>query len=661
MAVHVRILCRTDTRPGLPPESRPGAQPTSRDGLATGTKCETARRPRLVLSDSGLYRRRTPNAPPMTTQHAHDPVRIGTHVKRHLPRYALGAALLAGYQFAQWWFDTRLMIAINAAVAGDRSTAVQYGLLLGAVAVLAFGVRVLSRLAVFNAGRIAEYELRRVLLARLHRLGPGFFGRMSAGEIMSRATNDLTQIRLLLGFFVLNLMNTAFGLVSALSVTLGISGRLTLASLATLPLLMVATARFARLSYSRTHDAQAALGTMSETVQSSIVGVRVVKTHSMEPQELARFETVNQGYLDKSLALARLRGSMGPIMQGINSVSLVVVVWYGGHLLLQNQITPGGLLAFIRALARLTWPLMALGFLVGILQRGRAAHARLAELYRAEPDIHDGPEQPTTPALGKVEVRDLTYSHGSHQVLKGLSFTLQPGHSLAIVGRTGSGKSTLAELLARILAAPKGTIFLDDKDVSTLPVGHVRRTIGYARQSAFLFSTTAARNVGYSLDDPDEPAQMGRIERAARSAQVLDELIDLPDGLQTVVGERGVQLSGGQKQRVALARAFVYEPRVLLLDDPLSAVDARTESAILDALDEERQARSVILITHRVAAAARCDQIIVLEGGRIVESGTHERLLEARGLYHHLADEERRRTAMAELSLEPLALARGTS
>ncbi len=595
------------------------------------------------------------------TEPLSEPVRIGAHVVRNLPRYLFGSLLLGSYQFLQWWFDTRLTLAIDAAVAGARETTMAYGAWLAAVAVLAFGIRVVSRLVMFNAGRIAEYQLRRTLLARLQRLGPVFFSKMSAGEIMSRATNDLTQIRLLLGFCALNLVNTAFGLVSALSVTLGISVKLTMASLCTIPLLVLATLRFARQSYVRNREAQAALGRMSESVRSSLVGIRVVKTHSMEGAEQMRFADIDQAYLQKSLSLARLRGSMGPAMQAITSVSLVVVVWYGGHLMLRGELTPGGLLAFLRALTRLTWPLIALGFLVGIVQRGRASYARLTELYDAEPELQDGPARPPSNPLGRIDVRALSYAYGTDRVLDGVSFSLAPGQTLAVVGRTGSGKSTLAALLARILPAPAGTIFFDGTDVCQLPLSHVRTMIGYARQSAFLFSTTAARNVGLCFDDVETAETRAAIKRAATAAQVLAELDDLPDGLETVVGERGVQLSGGQKQRVALARAFAYEPRILLLDDPLSAVDARAEKAILDVLDEQKAQRSVILITHRVAAAARCDHIIVLDDGRIVEAGTHAELLARGGIYRRFADEQRRTTEVEQLSSASMAPLGGDS
>jgi ATP-binding cassette subfamily B protein len=577
------------------------------------------------------------------------PVTLGAQFKRHAARFGVGLLLLALYQVAQWWFDNHFMSAINAATSGKDALALDLGVLLVVVALGAFVARVLSRLVVFNAGRIAEYELRRALLHRLQRLGPAFFQRMSSGEIMSRVTNDLVQVRLLLGFGVLNVINTPFALVSALAVTLPISGPLTLAALAPLPLLFLVTRSFSRQLYSRTLENQEAIGAMSEQVRSSIAGVRVVRSFALEEQEIRAFEKTNQAYLEKSLALARLRGSFGPVMQAITAVGALVVFWYGGYLMLQGDLDAGSFLAFYRALGRLTWPLMSLGFLVGLVQRGRAAYTRLAQIYEAVPDIVDGAETPNPAAVGRLEVRHLSFSHGDSQVLDDVSFSLEPGASLAVVGRTGSGKSTLAELLPRLSATPVGSVFLDGQDVCDLPLGYVRTQIGYAQQDAFLFSTTVARNIGFALDEPDTEAALLGIRDAARRVHVLDEMLALPDGLDTVVGERGVQLSGGQKQRVALAGALLVRPRILVLDDPLSAVDARTERRILDAIDRERAERGVILVTHRVAAASRCDRIIVLDAGRIVESGTHEQLLTCGGIYAKFAEEQRIQSELEKL------------
>jgi ATP-binding cassette subfamily B protein len=582
------------------------------------------------------------------------PYGLWAQLRRHSLRYGVGFVLLAAYQAAQYFFDTRLMLAIDAGMAGDQALATHLGLLLLGIAVGSFGVRVLSRVTIFNGGRLAEYELRRALLHRLQQLGPSFYRRMSAGEIMSRATNDLTHVRLLLGFAVLNVINTIFALTSALAVALTISVELTLASLAILPPLALVTGRFAHSMFQLTRDNQAALGRMSERVQASLAGVRVVRSFGLEAHERREFEKTNQDYLGKSLALARLRGAMGPIMQSIGTLGVLIVFLYGGHLMLEDKLAPGGFLAFYRALARLTWPLIALGFLVSLVQRGRAAYARLVEIFESEPEISDGPAPAPDRIEGRLEVRGLSFAYGANEVLEDVSFTLPVGGSLAVLGRTGSGKSTLAALLPRLQPTPHGSVYLDGQDVCELPLEVVRRSIGYSPQTAFVFSTTVGRNIGYVLDEPDEPEALLTVREAAERARVLDEVLALPDGFDTVVGERGVQLSGGQRQRVALARALVAEPKVLVLDDPLSAVDARAERAILDALEQRAHRGGVLLITHRVSAAARMDSILVLDRGRVVERGTHEELVAAGGLYATFASEQQLESELEALEAAEL-------
>jgi ATP-binding cassette subfamily B protein len=457
---------------------------------------------------------------------------------------------------------------------------------------------------------------------------------------MSRVTNDLSQVRGMLGFGFLNLFNTAFALISALAIMLQYSLQLTLASLAPLPLLVLVMQLYGRRIYQSQHDNQQALGQMSAQVQSSIAGVRVVRAFCLEKAELAEFEVTNARYLEKSLGLARLRGSMWPVMQSITMIGVMIMFWYGGTLIVRGELKSEQFLSFYRALFRLTWPLTALGFLVSVVQRGRAGYRRLKEVFDAEPDVVSGSVE-LEQVTGQLEVRNLSFAYRSDPVLEDVSFSVAPGERLAIVGRTGAGKSTLGALLTRLQSTPHGSVFLDDKDICDLPLATVRAAILYVQQSPFLFSTTVGRNIGYVLPNPDEPEGFAAVRRAAREAQIEAELDRLPDGFDTVVGERGVQLSGGQKQRVALARSLVARPRILILDDPLSAVDSRTEQALLDALEQHRPDDTLILITHRVSAAARCDRVLVFDEGRIVQRGTHETLSRQEGLYGRFVEEQR--------------------
>jgi ATP-binding cassette subfamily B protein len=578
------------------------------------------------------------------------PIELGAQFRRNLPLFAIGTVTLLFQQLLMAERDFLVKDAVDA-ISGDRhgDAARAAGWILG-VSVVVMAARLGSRMTMFTGGRNVEYELRDCLLKHLHQLGPSFFGKIATGDIMSRATSDLQQVRLLLGFGVLNVVSSLFALVSALYVMISISGRLTLAALATFPILVLVMRRFSTGFYQRTRASQQALGKMSDRVLASLAGVRVVRSFAMEESEIAAFERENQDYLDKSLGLAWLRGSMGPVMGSVSAVGVLIVFWYGGTLLARDgAITNGDFVAFWLALLRLVWPMMAMGFVTAIVQRGRASYDRLKAIFDTEPDIKDGPLPAPETIHGAIAVRGLSFAYGARKVLEDVSFEVPAGESLAIVGRTGSGKSTLAALLPRLLATAPGTVFLDGQDVCDLPLVTVRAAIGYAQQDAFLFSTTVAQNIGYALDDPE--AHRDLIEAAAREAQVHADIERLPDGYDTVVGERGVQLSGGQKQRVALARALIREPPVLVLDDPLSAVDARTEAAILVAIERQQQKRTVILITHRVAAAQRCDRVVVLEQGKVLERGTHAELIAAGGVYALFAEEQQMEKELSALGV----------
>ncbi len=581
------------------------------------------------------------------------PIDLWAQFRRNRSLYLLGGLTLMIQQGLLAKRDFLVKGAVDAVTAFREADATNGAIMILIVSVVAACARLLSRMTVFTAGRNVEYELRARLIEHLHRLGPRFFARMPTGEIMSRATNDLSQVRLLLGFGVLNVFSSALSLLSALYVMIAISLQLTLATLTIFPALMIVTRWFSFGLFKRNRENQQAIGKMSDRVLASFAGVRVVRSFAMEEEEHAAFEELNQDYLEKSLSLARFRGSMPAVMSAFVALGVLIAFWYGAHLLVDGQISTGDFVAFWLALLRLIWPMMAIGFVTAVVQRGRAGYQRLKEIFDAEPELTDGDRKPPETIAGSLRVSDLSFAYGETVVLDGVGFDLPAGQSLAVVGRTGSGKSTLGALMARLLPPEPGTVFLDEVDVCELPLRSVRASVVYTQQNAFLFSTTVEENIAFALNDRGAEDGHGRVRQAAAEAQVDADVELLPEGYDTVVGERGVQLSGGQKQRVALARALISEPAVLVLDDPLSAVDARTESAILDAIERQSAERTVVLITHRIAAAQRCDRVIVLERGRVVESGTHEQLLQGDGLYALFAEEQQLERELAAVSVPP--------
>jgi ATP-binding cassette subfamily B protein len=579
---------------------------------------------------------------------------LASYLTPHRRTLWAGAGLLLatnGFEKAMPWLLKRGVDAFSS----DDWRTVEYsaywvvGLALGMLA-----TRVLSRIFIFNVGRDVEYTLRNQLLAKLHELGAPFVMQRSTGDIMSRATNDLGQVRLLLGFGGLNLVNAVVAYVSALGLMLTISPKLTCYALLPYPLFLLVARAFARRLFRVSQASQEVLGKLAERVQEYLSGVRVVRAYAVEQFENARFAETNRQAVERTMALVSLRALMVPVLMCVGALGTLLVLYFGGRMIIAGELSKGELLAFYAYLAQLIWPTMAAGYLLSIVQRGRAAYTRVREVLDAEPEIAEAPE--ATPlgrdargraGRGQLLVSHLSFAYGARKVLDDVSFQLEPGESLAIMGRTGSGKTTLAALLARLLPTPAHSVYLDGRDVTELRLRDVRRAVGYAQQESCLLSTTVARNIGFALSEPDSPEGLAAVASGARAAAVLEEMERLPDGLDTVVGERGVQLSGGQKQRVALARALLNEPSVLVLDDPLSAVDAKTEHAILEALDRAAEGRTLILITNRSAAAAHCDKVIVLEAGKVIEQGSPRALARAGGPYAALC---RKQSLEQELS-----------
>ena len=519
-----------------------------------------------------------------------------------------------------------------------------------AIAIIVFAVlqaliRTWSRIFIFDAARNIEYGLRRDLFAHLTRLDPAFYRRHPTGDVMSRMTNDLTAVRALYGPGLLNLFNTALLYATALWLLLQLSPRLTLLALLPYPLLLVV----ARLASRRIHRAsrliQDQLGTMSTAIQEDLAGIAVIKHYALEASREKAFRGVNDEYLNRSLALVRVRGALMPLFAVLGGVGTLIVLWAGGREVIAGRMTVGSLVAFNGYLVLLSWPTFALGWIIGIWQRGVAGWARVRELLDTTPAIADARDNDVPAAAGapkpSVDVRDLVIAADGRRLLDGVSFALPAGATLAIVGRTGSGKTTLVDAVLRMQEVAPGAVSVGGRDVTRMPLGELRGMIGYAPQDAFLFSATVAENIAFGIrGDVDAAVLDERVRRAAEAAGLAPDVAVLPDGYGTLVGERGITLSGGQRQRVALARALAADPQILILDDSLSSVDAETERAILTRLRPILAGRTSILISHRVAAVKDADQILVLDGGRIAESGTHAALLASGGVYASLYREQ---------------------
>ncbi len=560
------------------------------------------------------------------------------YLRRYRGRIAAGlAATLVAAAFSRLipWF---LKLAIDALrEGGSLKRALQMAVAMVAVAAVGALFLYLQRWWVIGASRLVEYDLRADLFGHLQRLDLDFFGRRKTGDLMAHFTNDLTAIRMVAGPGIMYAATMVLTLVLSIALMVAIDPLLTLLAFAPYPLISVVTFRFGREMHPRSRRVQDLFGEVSARVQEDISGQRVIRAYRQEDNCATNFGRLNDAYLEANMDVARLRSRFMAGTSALAGIGLVIALLVGGRQVIDGSLSLGSLVAFSAYLVDLTWPVVAIGWVITMYQRGASAAARLQELLVIQPGITSGPrgDRPTP----RVVFEEVTFRHAgaADDALNHVSFRLGQGQTLGIVGRTGSGKSTVLKLLLRLYDPTAGRILVDGVDSRERDLGALRALTGYAPQDAFLFSRTVAENIAYGRPG----AAREQIEEMARRVRLHEEIAAFPDGYDTLVGERGMTLSGGQRQRLSLARALLLEPDLLLLDDTLSSVDTETEVEMLVELRRYLRGRTAIIISHRISAVEHADWILVLEQGSVTEQGTHEDLLRTGGLYARLHERQR--------------------
>ena len=569
-------------------------------------------------------------------------------------------------------FPQVLRRAVNDLHSGvTRQKLLTYSLLIVAIALVKGIFQFLTRWVVIGISRDIEFDLRNDLFAHLERLSHSYYQRNRTGDIMARATNDLNAVRMLLGPAIMYSANTLVFTAGALGFMLAISPKLTIYAFLPLPIASIVIQYFGRRIHERFERIQAMFSEISARAQENFSGARVIRAYVQEQSEIAAFEGANQEYIRRSLGLVRLMGMLWPTLELMLGAAVVIVLWIGGRQVLMGKMNVGDFVAFNTYMVQLTWPVIALGWVINIFQRGTASMARIEEILSQQPEIADESQasshEPRATSkqgapssqlearglIGEVEFRNLNFAYDGVSILKNINLRIPAGSSLAIVGPTGSGKTTLVNLIPRIYDAEPGAVLIDGRPVREFPLDSLRRHIGFVPQETFLFSDTIRENIAFGVSQEegqvDGHASLDDIKAAAEAANIAHDIESFPEGYNTAVGERGITLSGGQKQRTAIARALLRSPRILILDDALSSVDTQTEDKILNHLRDLMRGRTTIFISHLFSTVRNADSIAVLHQGRIVEQGTHDQLIARNGYYTDLYNKQLLEEELAEV------------
>jgi len=509
------------------------------------------------------------------------------------------------------------------------------GLYIVALAVIVAAFRFLWRYFLIGSARLIERDLRAKLYRHLLRLPASFYHEHKTGDLMAHATNDIDAVSRACGFGVITIADPLFMIPVAIGIMLAIDPHLTLYAIIPLPILTLFMLGFGKVIHRRFEIVQEGFSNLMEKVRENVAGIRVLKSFVQEKGTERDFDRTNRSFVEKNMALVRVWGLFEPLIELLSGATLAIVLWIGGISVIRTSITLGDFVAFTQYLSMLIWPMISIGWAVNVIQRGSASLIRINRLLAVPPEI-DEPARPKPARGSRIEIHDLTFSYpnspSSSPALSEIDLTIEEGTSVGLVGLTGSGKSTLVRLIPRLFDPPPGTVTIGGTDIRDLSLKELRRMIGFVPQDPFLFSASIRENIAFGKPEASDE----EVEAAARHAGIHDEIIEFPDGYETRVGERGIALSGGQKQRVAIARALLLSPKILIFDDPLSAVDAEREAFILASLREFFRGRTSIVIAHRLSAVMHSERIVVLDKGRIVESGTHARLLAEGGIYRRI-------------------------
>ena len=570
--------------------------------------------------------------------------RLLHYFRLYKTRLTLGALCVAGSAGFSLLKPLIIGRAVNVLASGfTRQDLIRYSLMLIGASMVEGVFLYLQRSILIGASRRMEYDMRNDFYQHLQRLPMRFYQEQRTGDLMSRATNDLASVRMLIGPAVMHSFSSILVVFGSFAMMARIDIGMSLMALGAVPIVAGLVKFFGQRIHNRFKAVQDFFGDISARVQENLAGVRVVRAFTREQNEIETFDGLNREYVEKNRKLIRLTATFYPSLHALIGVMFVIVFYVGGHKIVAGTMTLGAFVAFQFYLGRMIWPLIALGWVINLIQRGMASMKRLHEVWSVEPVAAGSEEQAKVGVpQGNLEIRNLTFSYGTRDVLRNINLDVRHGQTIGIVGRTGSGKSTLLALITRSFEPPPNTILLDGRPIETIPLRQLREWIGMVPQETFLFSESIAENIRFGRAE----APNDEVAEVADQAGLTGDVTVFPQGLETVIGERGITLSGGQKQRTAIARALVRDPLILILDDSLSAVDTHTEDRILAALRTIRKGRTVLIVSHRASSVKDADHIVVLEDGAIVERGSHDMLVDRGGYY---ADLYRRQTIEAEL------------